>query len=270
MASIKNQPPATQDDILDEEAAFDVDGEMVESFSEPDLETVTRGKDLTIDKRLQPAALNRQKFIQLYLLVPFIFLTVALLGGLRLASPGNEFVFLKPALLCLILAVILLVLFIRGGLIVVEGWVNEEFPMLRNIANSVVLLTVFAASTQLFNSVMPEQGLPFWIVAFCFVWTLWNNLFADFDNKKLLRSIIALFGFAFVAKYLVLANLTAPASESWLRGLLENPAQEAFTWILALPKYSAGTGYIQFFAVLLYFLGLFLLPQTTRFRRVEK
>ena len=139
--------------------------------------------------------------------------------------------------------------------------------MLKNAANSVVLLTLFAASAQLFNSVMPEQGLPFWIVAFCFLWTLWNNLFADFDNKKLLRSLAALFGFAFAAKYLILANLTAPASESWLRTLIENPAQEAFTWILSLPKYSAGTGYIQFFTVLLYFMGLFLLPQTTRLKK---
>ena len=270
MSSIKDQPRGSQNDILDDEADFEIDGEMVESFSEPELQTVVPGKDLSIDKRQPPSAQDRQRYIQLYLLVPMIFLTVTLLGGLRLASPGNDFVFLKPALLCLVLSVILVVLFIRGGLILVDGWVNEEFPILRNIGNSVVLLTVFAASTQLFNSVMPEQGLPFWIVAFCFVWTLWNNLFADFDNKKLLRSIIALFGFAFVAKYLVLANLTAPASESWLQGLLENPAQEAFTWILALPKYSAGTGYIQFFAVLLYFLGLFLLPQTTRFRSVEK
>ena len=204
------------------------------------------------------------------MLVPFIFLTVTLLGGLRLASPDNSFVFLKPALLCLIFAFVLLVLFARGGLIALDEWVNEQFPILTNIANSVVLVTLFAASAQIFNSVMPVQGLPFWVVAFCFLWTLWNNLFADFDNKKLLRSVVALFGFAFVAKYLVLVNLTAPASESWLRGMIENPAQEAFTWILALPKYSAGTGYIQFFAVLLYFIGLLILPRSLRLNKLNK
>ena len=73
-----------------------------------------------------------------------------------------------------------------------------------------------------------------------------------------------MFGFAFAAKYLLLANLTAPANESWLRAIIENPAQEAVTWLLALPKYSAGTGYIQFFVIVLYFIGLFLLPQSTR------
>ena len=237
------------------------DADVIDVISHRDLEQV---KNISLSEADQ----NRQKQFKLYLLVPFIFLTVTLLGGLRLASPDNSFVFLKPALLCLIFALVLLVLFVRGGLIPLDEWVNEQFPILTTIANSFVLVTLFAASAQTFNSVMPEQGLPFWVVAFCFLWTLWNNLFADFDNKKLLRSIVALFGFAFVAKYLVLANLTAPAGESWLRRMIENPAQEAFTWILALPKYSAGTGYIQFFAVLLYFLGLLLLPRSTRLNKI--
>ena len=245
-----------------------IDGPIIEAVSDGDIEPVDKAQSTDIGV----SAVNhkRQKLIRLYFVVPFIFLTVTLLGGLRLASPDNAFVFLKPALLCLIFALVMLVLFIRSGLIVLDDWVNEEFPLLSNIANTFVLLTLFAASAQIFNSLVPEQGLPFWVVAFCFLWTLWNNLFADFDNKKLLRSIVALFGFAFVAKYFILANLTAPASESWLRGMIENPAQEAFTWVLALPKYSAGTGYIQFFAVLFYFLGLLLLPRSTRLNNINK
>jgi hypothetical protein len=62
---------------------------------------------------------------------------------------------------------------------------------------------------------------------------------------------------------MLLANLTAPAGRSWLRSLIENPAQEAFTWFLDLPRFSAGTGYIQFFAVMLFLLGLFLMPSAT-------
>ena len=153
----------------------------------------------------------------------------------------------------------------RADLVRLDGWFAEDFPMLTNVANGAILLSLFAATAQLFNSLLPEQGLPFWIVAFCFFWTLWNNLFADFDTKKLLRSLGALFGLAFVVKYLVLANLTAPTSEGWLRGLLENPTKEAFTWLLDLPRFSAGTGYIQFFTAALYLLGLFLLPVSTRF-----
>ena len=68
------------------------------------------------------------------------------------------------------------------------------------MANGAVLVTLFFASAQIFNSLLPEQGLPFWIFAFCFFWTLWNNLFADFDTRKLLKSLGAMFGLAFLRR----------------------------------------------------------------------
>lgn len=207
---------------------------------------------------------ERQRLYVRYLLLPFVFLTSALLGGIRLGGTDNAFVFLRPSLMCLIFAVVLLILFFRAGLISPEGWFGEDLPLAKNLANGTVLLSLFAATTQLFNSLIPEQGLPFWIVAFCFFWTLWNNLFADFDVRRLLRSLGALFGLAFVVKYMLLANLTAPTGQSWLRSIIENPTQEAFTWLLDLPRFSPGTGYIQFFAVALYLLGLYLLPSSTR------
>jgi hypothetical protein len=109
---------------------------------------------------------------------------------------------------------------------------------------------------------LPERGLPFWVVAFCFFWTLWNNIFAEFNTKRLLQSLGSLFGLAFVVKYLILAYLAAPSSGSWWQGILQNPTQEAFTWLLDLPKFAPATGYIQFFTLILYLIGLFLLkPQ---------
>ncbi|MBA2378056.1 MAG: hypothetical protein H0V76_00610 [Blastocatellia bacterium] len=207
---------------------------------------------------------SHQRHYVRYFLLPIIFLTVTLLGGLRISGVDGSLIFLKPALLCLIFASILLALFFRGGMINLSGWIDESLSTIKNVANGTILLTLFAASTQLFNSLIPEQGMPFWVVAFCFFWTLWNNLFADLDPVKLLRSLGGLFGLAFVAKYLVLANLTAPVGQSWLRAIIENPAQQTFTWLLDLPQFAAATGYIQFFAVMLYLLGLYLLPATTR------
>ena len=239
----------------------DVTGELVDSGEHENL-AASKGADLTVVSASRATPVNRSLGVR-YVLLPFLFLTVALFGGLRLAGTDGSFVFLKPALLCLILASIMLALFFRSGLISIGGWLTDEFTLLKNAANAAVLVTLFAATTQLFNSLLPEQGLPFWIIAFCFFWTLWNNLFADFDTKRLLRSLGGLFGLAFVVKYLVLANLTAPTSDSWLRGILENPAQEAFTWLLDLPRFSPGTGYIQFFAAVLYLLGLYLLPAST-------
>jgi hypothetical protein len=240
---------------------IDVDGELIDATGGEDL-AAAKTSDIVASKP-RPDVSN-QRFAIRYLVLPVAFLTVALLGGLRLAGTDSSLIFLKPALLCLIFASILLALFFRSGLIRLDGWFAEDFSLLKNLANGAVMVCFFAATTQLFNSLIPEQGLPFWIVAFCFFWTLWNNLFADFDTKKLLRSLGALFGLAFVVKYLVLANLTAPAGDSWLRGLLENPTQEAFTWLLDLPRFSAGTGYIQFFAAAIYLVALFLIPASTR------
>ena len=196
-----------------------------------------------------------------YVFVPVIFLTVALLGGLRLEMPANDFLFLKPALICLIFAAVMLVLFVRAGLVKIDGWFSEDFSVLENMANGGVLLSLFAATVQVFNSLLPETGLPFWIISFCFLWTLAMNLFAEFDTKKLIKSLGALFGIAFLTKYLILSYLTAPVSESFWKGILENPTQEFFTYLFDLPRFSNATGYIQFFTVIFYLIGLFLLPQ---------
>ena len=206
---------------------------------------------------------DRRSSTATYILLPAIFLMVTLLGGLRLAANDYAFIFLKPALVCLVFSSLAIVLYFRAGVLAVEGWFSHGFSTLKNAANAAVLLTLFTATVQLFNSLLPKQGLPFWVVGFCFFWTLWNNLFAEFDTKRLLKSLFALFGLAFAVKYLLLANLTAPQSDSWLQRMIENPGKEAFTWLLDLPQYSSATGYLQFFAVALYMVDLYLTPRST-------
>ncbi len=220
------------------------------------------GSDVAVN-RIGPENTRPRRAASFYILLPLIFLTVTLLGGMRIGSTDSAFIFLKPPLICLVFAAVLMILFFRARLIVLDGWFNERFSGLKHAANATVVLSVFAASTQLFNSLLPEKGLPFWVVGFCFLWTLWNNLFAEFDTKKLLRSLGALFGLAFVVKYLILANLTAPNSQGWIQRIFENPAKEAFTWVLDLSRYGAATGYLQFLAVILFLIGLLLTPHST-------
>jgi hypothetical protein len=236
-----------------------VDAELIEADGDDHL--LIRGDSEL--QRIAPEIHERNILYLRYVIIPIVFLTVAMLGGLRISGLDGAFVFVRPALICLIFAAILLILFARSKVLEVNGWFSESFPMLKNVANGFVIATLFAAATQVFNSLIPEQGLMFWIVAFCFFWTLWNNLFADFDTQKLFRSLGALFGLAFVAKYLILANLTAPAGRTWLEALMENPGQEAVTRLLDLPRFSGATGYIQFFAVGLFLLGLYLFPSRT-------
>ena len=193
---------------------------------------------------------NNNKAILRYLVTPFIFLSVTLLGGLRLSAETNAFIFLKPALICLIFATILMILLYRSKLIQLSDWFSEDFPTLKNIANGFILLTLFTASTQIFNSLLPEKGLAFWIIGFFFFWTLWNNLFVDFRAKMILKSLGSLFGLAFIVKYLVLASLGVSGEQTWTQKMLEGVMKEASFGLLDLPKFSPATGYIQFFTLL--------------------
>ncbi len=235
-----------------------------ETMTDAGTETIAVADGYSLALQRQTSKIKDQRSALNYLVLPLIFVAVTLTGGLRLGVTDNAFIFLKPPLICLVFASVLMILFFRSGLMALPGWFSDRYSTLQNVANAAVLLTIFSASTQLFNSLLPEKGLPFWVVGFCFFWTLWNNLFNDFDTKKLLRSLGALFGMAFVVKYLVLANLTATGDTGLLQRIFENPAKEAFTWLLDLPRYAVGTGYIQFFTLALYLIGLFLTPQTTK------
>ena len=124
-------------------------GDLLPADEHEDL-AVNKSTDVTVVSRRDSKA-SSQRFFLRYLALPFSFITVALLGGLRLSGADSSFVFLRPPLLCLIFAAIMIALFFRAGLIRVDGWFSEDFSMLKNVANGAVLLTLFAATTQLFS-----------------------------------------------------------------------------------------------------------------------
>ena len=202
---------------------------------------------------------NNQPLLR-YLLLPTIFLTVALLGGLRVAAETRSFLFVAPPLVALVLAVLLMLLFARGRLINLRAWLSSEHAPLSNVSHVLTLLALFFASAQAFTSVLPERGLFRWMFAFFFLWTLWNNQFADFDARRLLRSLVALFGTAFVLKHMLLASLYA-SDGGWLKRLA-GALLEGFTQgtLGQQETFAPATGYISFFTLALYVLGLVLLP----------
>src|SRR3954465_38885 len=101
---------------------------------------------------------NNRALVDFFLL-PFLFLTVALLGGLRVDAVTRNFIFIAPPLVTLVLAVLLMLLLVRGDLLRFQYWVGNDFPPLTNVAHIWLLVTVFFASAQAFNSVLPERGL---------------------------------------------------------------------------------------------------------------
>ena len=266
------------DEIVEAEFSDDlavIEGELLEVSIDNKVETIEEETKVSVKKgeaklgfpklEKKESTTDNQTYYLQYLFIPFIFLTVTLLGGLRIGLEDSDILFFKPALICLIFGAILVVLFFRAKLLTIDGWLSENFTTAKNIINGLVLFTLWTASTQVFNSLIPEQGLLFWVVAFCFFWTLWNNLFAEFDTRRLLQSLGGLFGLAFIIKYLIVINLVAGEAEGWRDFFTAKQlTQEAFNYLLDLPKFSSGTGYIQFFTLGFYLIGLFLLKPKTK------
>jgi len=201
---------------------------------------------------------SRNRTLANFVVLPMLFLTVALLGGLRVGAETRTFIFVTPPLVTLLLAVLLMLLLVRGGLIRFRQWIGSELPTLTNVAHVWMLITVFFASAQAFNSVLPESGLLHWLFSFFFLWTLWNNQFSSFDARRLLRSLAILFGTAFVLKHMMLASLYAPEG-GWLKRAAGTLLQGVSLGTLDAPSFAPATGYISFFTLTLYVAGLVLL-----------
>jgi hypothetical protein len=194
-----------------------------------------------------------------HVLLPTLFLTAALLGGVRVGAESRAILFIPPPLVTLVLAVMLLALFARARLVEFGRWLSAENGAGENVSHALTLAALFFASAQAFNSVLPEAGLLRWMLSAFFLWTLWQNQFSSFDARRLLRSLAALFGTAFVVKHLLLSSLYAPGG-GWLKRLA-GAALEGFTLgTLEGPSYAPATGYVSFFTLALYVCGLALLP----------
>jgi hypothetical protein len=194
--------------------------------------------------------------------LPLLLVTVALLGGLRIAQPDQGLLFLAPPLVTLLLASLLMLLLWRGGLVGPhlapvgsgDGWAD--------VSHSLTLVALFAASAQVFNSVLPERGLLHWMLSLFLLWTLWTSLFLPFDPARLLRSLAANLGFAFVLKHLLLAALEAPEA-GWGRKLLSTLLEGAMGAV-ETPVFAPATGYVSFFTVALYVVALLLASPAPR------
>ena len=194
-----------------------------------------------------------------FVLLPVVLLTVALLGGLRVAAGHRAFLFVPPPLVTLVLAGLLMSLFVRGGLVRPSRWMRSDQPLLVNVSHLLTLLALFASSAQAFNSVLPEQGLLHWLFCFFFLWTLWNNQFSPFDPARLLRSLAVLFGTAFALKHLLVAGLR-PSDGGIVSRVAGALLQGVSLGVLDAPAFAPATGYLSFFTVALYVGGLMLLP----------
>jgi hypothetical protein len=201
-----------------------------------------------------------------FIVLPTVLLTAGLLGGLRIDGQTRQFVFIAPPLVTLVLAILLGSLFVRAGAIDLHHWLAIDQPMLTNVSHLLTLISLFFASAQAFNSVLPESGLLHWMFSFFFLWALWINQFSNFDPRRLLRSLVILFATAFVLKHLLVAALYDPQG-GWLKAIASTLLQGVS---IDVPRFAPITGYLSFFALALYVGGLLLIaPVPVKPRELE-
>lgn len=191
--------------------------------------------------------------------LPALFLTVAFAGGFRL-SPEGAVQLLPPSLMTLVLAVLLLGVMARSRLLFPELLVGEERTALENACGGAVLLALFLGSAQLFNCLTPDAGLLRVLVVVFFFFLLWNTMAAQPDRLRLLRSLLVVFGGAFILKYVMLAALYEPEG-GMLKRVLTTVLEGVSLGSLEHRPDAPAVGYVAFFSIGLYFIGLVMLPR---------
>ncbi len=101
MSKVQSPKSKVEDDSV--ENLQIIDGELLEVSNDEEIETEKSDKLSTKIKgqRTKDDEQNQTSYLQ-YIFLPLIFLTVALLGGLRFGATDGVFIFLKPPLVCLI------------------------------------------------------------------------------------------------------------------------------------------------------------------------
>jgi hypothetical protein len=191
--------------------------------------------------------------------LPLAFLSVALLGGLRIDTAGR-FGFAPPPLMALVLAVVLIAVLFRAGAIVPAALVHPSRPGLANASGLVIVLALGAATAQVIATLTPDGGLLTLVFDVAWLVLFGNTLAARPDRRRLLASLLVIFGAAFVVKYVVLSALYAPDSSLTKRAIMALLEGVSLGGLAYQPP-GPVTGYVAFAAVLLYVGAVASLPQ---------
>jgi hypothetical protein len=188
-------------------------------------------------------------------LLPALFLTVAWLGGFRMAA---EVRLVPPPLIALALAMLLLGCLARAGVLQPERLMNGRRTALENLSGLVVLLSLFAACAQVFNLVTPETGLLHLLFSLFFFVQLLTTLAAVRSRVLMLRGLAVLLGSAFLIRFVALEALYSTDGGT-LQRLLTVLMEGVTLGALEYAPNAPATGYVAFLVLALFMTGLILL-----------
>jgi hypothetical protein len=192
--------------------------------------------------------------------LPLLFLTVALLGGFRLLpGDGGAMRFVAPPLIGLVLAVILIGAMVRARLLVPDALVGGARTGLASASGGLVILTLLVATAQVLSGLSPEAGLMRIAYYFVLVVLVWNTLAAAPDRPRLLHSLFVILGAALVFKHVILSSLF-DTEGGMVKRMVLAVMEGVSIGSVETERLHDATGYVAFGNVLLYLLGLALLP----------
>jgi hypothetical protein len=195
------------------------------------------------------------------LVLPILLLGVTLGGGFRTSQVDGALQFLPPPLITLVLAVLLLGVLARAGVLVPHLLLDaRRRTTLENANGAMVCLTLLLASAQVFNCLSPESGVLQVLASIFFLVLLLNTLVARPDDQRVLQSLGVVFLSAFVLKFVVLEGLYAPDG-SMARRLLTTMIEGVSLGALGYTPHGRATGYVAFASILTYLFTLMLLPR---------
>lgn len=199
-------------------------------------------------------------------LLPFAFLTVALLGGLELRAPGalpaaavGMASWVPPSLFALVLAVLLVGSLVRSGTLAPDRLLHTSRSSLANANGAIVVLSLFAASAQVLHMLTPREGLPLLMVGLLLFVLLVNALAAAPDRVSLLRSLAIITGSAFLLKFVVLAAF-GDQEGGLARRVVVALFDVATLGTVTQTPLHPGAGYIAFFVTLMFLIAVAALP----------
>ena len=190
------------------------------------------------------------------IVLPIAFLTVLLLGSVRVAETT---VLAPPSVFALVLGLLFMRIVVQSGTLAPERLLASSRSALANTNGVVALIGLWLAAAQVIALLIPESGLPRIVFAVFLLILLANTAATAPDRTRLLRSLAVTFGALFVLKFVVLAQLSAPGGGR-LKQVLQTLLEGVTLGALLQPPQHSVTGYLALATLVLFLVALLLLP----------
>ena len=195
-------------------------------------------------------------------ILPAAFLTVVLLGSVRIAEATS---LVPPSVLALVLGLLVVRVAVQSGTLAPQRLLGASRSTLANVNGFVAVVTLWLASAQVITVLIPESGLPRIGFGVFLLILLVNTAAAAPDRVRLLRSLAVTFGALFLLKFVVLRELSAPGTGG-LKRVLQALLEGVTLGVLLQPPSHPAAGYVALLSLVLFLISLFLLPARTAIR----